>query len=374
MGTAYTPGLKVSAGMIVRKTRRLPLKGKALVSVGDEVTPDTVVALAELPGLMENVPVADRLGLEPGDALSAIKVKLGDKVEAGSLLAETHSFFGLFKSEVKSPIAGTVEMISEHTGRVGVRLAPTPVQVKAYVRGRVAEVIAEEGAVIETRAAFIQGIFGVGGERAGEIMVAVDSPADPLDESRIGPEAAGKVVVGGSNVSGSALKKACEMGAAAVVVGAIIDKDLTDFLGFDIGVAITGQEDVDLTLIVTEGFGSIPMADRTFRLLKSLEGQRASVNGATQIRAGVIRPEVIVPLDTLSAESVAEPTDGGRLEVGSDIRVIREPYFGLLGKVVDLPPEPRPIESGATVRVLEAELQDGRRVIVPRANVEIMEK
>ena len=374
MGTAYTPGLKVSAGTVVRKIRRLPLRGSVLVSIGDEVAPDTVIALAELPGLMENVPVADRLGLEPTDALSAVKVKLGDKIEVGSVLAETHSFFGLFKSEVKSPVAGTVEIISEHTGRVGVRLAPTPVQVKAYIRGRVAEVLPDEGAVIETRAAFVQGIFGVGVERSGEIMVAVDGPEDPLDESRIGPEAAGKVVIGGSNVSVSALRKACQMGAAAVVVGAIVDKDLTDFLGFDIGVAITGQEDIDLTLIVTEGFGLIPMAERTFRLLKSLEGRPASVNGATQIRAGVIRPEVIVPLDTLPAESAVEPTDSQRLEVGSDIRVIREPYFGLLGKVVALPPEPRPIESGAVVRVLEAELQDGRRVMVPRANVEIMEK
>ena len=83
---------------------------------------------------------------------------------------------------------------------------------------------------------------------------------------------------------------------------------------------------------------------------------------------------MIVPLDALPSESHGEPTDGGQLEVGSDIRVIREPYFGLLGTVVELPPEPRPIESGATVRVLEAELQDGRRVVVPRANVEIMEK
>jgi hypothetical protein len=373
MGTAYTPGLKVSAGTVVRKLRRLPLKGKVLVSVGDVVSPDTVVALAELPGIMQNVRVAEQLGMEPADALAAIVVKPGDKIEAGTILATSRSFFGLFKTEIKSQVAGTVELVSEHTGHIGVRQAPKPVQVTAYVSGKVAEVIPEEGAVIETRAAFIQGIFGVGGERTGEIMIAVNGPSDELTEDRIGPEAAGKILVGGCNIGGAALRKACEVGAVGVVVGAIIDKDLIDFLGYDIGVAITGQEDIDTTVIITEGFGSIPMAERTFRLLRSIQGRQASINGATQIRAGVIRPEVISPLDDQTGAEVAAG-EGQMLDVGADIRIIREPYFGLLGKVAALPPEPVTIDSGAVVRVLEADLQDGRRVAVPRANVEIIEK
>ena len=73
-----------------------------------------------------------------------------------------------------------------------------------------------------------------------------------IDESM-----AGKIIVGGSNVSGAALRKANQVKAAGVVVGAIIDRDLIDFLGYDIGVAITGQEDIDTTLVITEGFGSI---------------------------------------------------------------------------------------------------------------------
>jgi hypothetical protein len=374
MGTAYTPGLKVSAGTVVKKLRRLPLKGNVLVSVNDDVTPDTVIAQAELPGIMHNVRIAEQLGLEPPDAIAAVKVKQGDKVETGAILAETKSFFGLLKSEVKAPVAGTVELISEHTGHVGIRQAPEPVQVRAYVRGKVAEVIANEGAVVETKAAFIQGIFGVGGERVGEIKVVVAGPADQLDESQVGPEAAGKILIAGSNISGAALRKAASVGAAGVVVGAIIDKDLIDFLGYDIGVAITGHEDIDITLIITEGFGSIPMANRTFHLLKSLEGRQASINGATQIRAGVIRPEVIVPLEKLAIDVAEAGTDSQNLDIGADIRIIREPYFGLLGTVAALPPDPVAIDSGAVVRVLEAQLEDGRRVAVPRANVEIISK
>jgi len=116
------------------------------------------------------------------------------------------------------------------------------------------------------------------------------------------------------------------------------------------------------------------MAKRTFDLLVSLHGKKGSINGATQIRAGVIRPEVIVPLeeDVEIKEAGKELKEG--LIVGTYVRVIREPYFGKIGRVTALPPELQVIETEAKVRVLELELEDGKRVIVPRANVEIIEE
>ena len=65
----------------------------------------------------------------------------------------------------------------------------------------------------------------------------------------------GKVVVGGSFLSADAMKQAKEVGVAGLVVGGIHDKDLRALLGYDLGVAITGTEQVGFTLILTEGFG-----------------------------------------------------------------------------------------------------------------------
>lgn len=369
MGTAYTPGLKVSASTTVRKTRRLPLKGDVVVGVGDEVSPRTVVARTNIPGILRTVKAAAQLGIDADELPRALVVKQGDTVEARQLLAETRSFFGMFRSEARSPVDGTVELISEITGQIGIRERPNPVEVDAYVQGSVVSVLEGEGVVVETRGALIQGIFGVGGERQGAVRMAAQDPAEALTETHLTPDMAGQVVVGGSNISGAALRRASEIGVAGVVVGAIVDRDLIDFLGYDIGVAITGHEAINLTLILTEGFGTIRMADRTFRLLQSLAGQTASINGATQIRAGVIRPELIVPR-AAAAEGEGERLD---LELGTPIRIIREPYFGQLATVAALPPELQEIPSGALVRVLEAKLQNGEQVVVPRANVEIIE-
>ncbi len=370
MATAYTPGLTVTAQTIIRKTRRLPLKGQVLTTKGATVKPATVVARAELPGPVTTVRAAEKMGMEPPEIMALLKKGVGDTVTQGEILAEHKALWGLFKSSVEAPVSGTIEFLSEVTGNLGIRHAPTPVEVTAYLRGTVAEVLEGEGAVIEARGAFIQGIFGVGGERQGTLVNVAQSPDEVVAATALGPQHAGKVLAVGSLIHGALLRAAAQHGVVGLVGAGIIDTELKEWLGFDIGVAITGNENLPLSVVVTEGFGQLPMAQRTFELLRSLEGKAASLSGATQIRAGVIRPEVIVPHDDM--EGGVRSSSGQNLELGTPIRLIREPYFGQLATVAALPHEPVEIETGATVRILEANLGDGRVVVVPRANVEII--
>ena len=62
-----------------------------------------------------------------------------------------------------------------------VREPPIPVEVNAYVRGRVVEELPGEGVVVEATGALLQGIFGVGGETWGALAMAVDSPGRRAD-------------------------------------------------------------------------------------------------------------------------------------------------------------------------------------------------
>jgi len=372
LGSAYTPGLTVSGDTVVQKVRRLPIKGEVMVKVGDAVNHDQVVARAMLPGLLQTIRLAEKLGVEAREAPGFTSLKPGSEVKAGDLIASTKGFlFGWGKSQVTSDFTGVVESISEVTGNILVREPAIPVDMTAYISGTVVDVMPDEGAVIETRGAMVQGIFGVGGERNGEIRVAVDSADDVLDAGNILDTDAGKILVGGAGVTAAALKKANESGVVGLVIGAVRDIDLIEFLGYDIGVAITGQEAINVTIVATEGFGQLRMAERTFKLLKSIEGRSASINGATQIRAGVIRPEIIAPIAHTAAEVPPGHSDMS-LETGTPIRIIREPYFGRLGAVTELPAQLQTVESGAEVRVLMAKLDDGQVVCVPRANVEII--
>src|SRR5262249_6421021 len=202
---------------------------------------------------------------------------------------------GLFRSEARSPIVGTVESVSRVTGQVILRERPSPVEVTAYVDGTVVEELPGEGVVIETEGAYMQGIFGLGGEVHAPIRIAARSPDTVLDADAIVPDLAGAIVVGGAQLTLAALRRCLEIKVAGVVCGGFAYHDVKELLGYDIGVAITGHEKLATTLVVTEGFGRIAMARATYELLAANDGRPASMNGATQIRAGVIRPEIVIP-------------------------------------------------------------------------------
>lgn len=369
---AYTPGLKVKKATTVEKMRRLPLLGEVFPTVGDEVNYDHIVAKTEISGDPQIIKLSMQLGLEPEDCPKFFTKQIGDLVQKGETVAFYKALFGLIKKEIKTPVTGTIESYSDVTGQMILRGAPIPVEVDAYIPGKVIEVMPREGAIIQTNAAFIQGIFGIGGEVHGDIHVIVKSNDQTLDATMITADHNDKVLICGNMVTLDALKKAVEVGVAAIVSGGVRHDDLTTFTGEEIGVAITGQEEVGLTLIITEGFGRMNMSDRTFNLLKEFEGYRASVNGTTQIRAGVLRPEIIVPHD-LQEEEVGEGMLKGMVP-GTPIRIIRQPYFGAIGVVHSLPVELQRLESESAVRVVNITLEGDKVVTVPRANVEIIEE
>ena len=376
MAHAYTPGLRVTEKTIVRKRRILPIPGEVLVKLGDRVRASDVVAKTDLPGGVRTVNVIHMLGIIPEEIRQFMLKQEGEHVEEGEPIAENKPFIKWFKTRVRAPITGTVESISEITGQVLLREPSKPLELPAYIDGEVVEVMEREGVTVQTVASFLQGIFGVGGETAGILTMAVQSPNEVLSADKITEAHRGKIVVGGSFAERATFDRAKEVGVRGIVVGGLDDRSLKDLLGYDLGVAITGTEDIGFTLILTEGFGKISMARKTFHLLRSKEGQKASINGATQIRAGVIRPEIIIPDLTARVEEVrtTETWEREALKEGDPVRVIREPYFGQIGTVKALPHALQQIESGSLARVLEVTFPNGKSVTVPRANVEIIEE
>jgi hypothetical protein len=114
------------------------------------------------------------------------------------------------------------------------------------------------------------------------------------------------------------------------------------------------------------------MSDRAWSLLAARAGRLASVSGATQIRAGVVRPEVLIP-EGDAGGAAAEAETGAGLGVDSLVRVIRAPGFGRIGRVVELPSELRRLDTESMVRVVMVVFPEhGVPVALPRANVEVI--
>ena len=363
MSKSYTPGLKVLEKTSVKKERLLPLSGAVHVSVGQNVLPDEIVASTKIPGNVQMINVANELNLDPEQVPEMMLFKVDEKVEKGQIVARSKGLFGLFKSEVKSPIDGTIGNISSVTGQVIITEPHIPIEVDAYIPGSVLETFDKEGVVLESTGALIQGIIGIGGEQKGYIEV--------IDNNNLNDTHKDKILIIKSNLTSALYQNACNVGVKGIVCGGIDYSTLTEILKRPLGVAITGMENT-LTVIVTEGFGNISMAERTFNLLSKNIGNFCSINGATQIRAGVMRPEIFIGSenklnleDTFDEESLI-------ISINSKVRIIREPYFGKIGKVIELPSQLVKIDTETTSRVARIEFEDGTKEIIPRANLEVI--
>jgi len=370
MAQLFTPGLQISADTLVSKRRELSQRGRVLVSVGDSLRADTVVAEADREGELQIVKVADELGVEPTSLQRYMQVSIGDSVNEGNCIAEASGLWGLFRTTVLAPISGVVEFISSSTGHVGIRAPKKIIELRAYIDGVVSRVESERAVVIDARATLVQGIFGVGGEHVGILTMLNVAVDDSITESDIPEGIVGSILVGGHSPTLGALRKAVRNRAVGFVTGSIDDTTLREYVGYDIGVALTGDEPVSMTLIVTEGFGRIPMNQEIVDVLRRVSGERTSINGSTQVRAGALRPEIIAPPSSTEKSSGVSALAG--LVEGAPVRLIRVPYFGMRGVVTKLPRELVQIETGAYARVAHVQLDsEQREIVVPRANLEI---
>lgn len=319
--------------------------------------------------------VARKLDVSPALIRAYMRYREGDEVRQGTILADIPS--GLGVDYCYAPATGVIEKICTRTGTVTIVRPSKSAQVDAYIEGTVKEVYPERGALVETTAAYVQGVFGLGFENHGPLRVIARDPSETLEAGDITPDLAGAVVVGGARVTLEAMRKALHEGVAGIVSGGADMDDLVRLLDREIAVGITGQEDLDLTIVLTEGFGSMPMAEDVFEFLRAAEGRTVSMNGSTQVRAGVVRPEIVLPLeddepaDPLEELLAHREAEKGEPTVGAKVRIVRNPKFGRWGTVVSVPSEPVRFETEALLPAAEVELDDGSRVFVPLANLEV---
>lgn len=297
-----------------------------------------------------------------------LSVMVGETVEIGRVLVSA-GIGG--KRPLVSPVFGKVTAISRSEGTITIKPLYQPTEVLAHIAGTVSAVEPGEGVEITTVGHLIQGVIGYGGERVGELHSPAGADGDLRPED-LPEDLQGKVIVGRCGVTLAALKRCAEGGAAGLVLGCADYDVLKEFLAADPLQATGPSADCPFTIVLVNGFGNLPLADETYAELAGLAGRTASLDGTTQLRAGVVRPEVIVPV--AAEDQVSErPAAPAALAPGMRVMIIREPGFGVIGRVKSLSSRPQPAASGAlaAMAVVAAE-SDGREWVVPQANLKVI--
>ncbi len=383
-----TPEAPIAASVLVRKERRLPVAGDVLVRVGSRVEPDDTVAQALLPDPPITLNLAQLLGTRPKGLTKRLAKPIGANLDAGDVIISRRQ--GLRSQQVKSPVAGTLRSYDESTGEAIIQPGGTMFRLPAHLRGLITEQIPYRGVFIETPAAVVRGILGIGGEQHGVLKVAVSDENEELLPDQIDPRLTYAVVLGGSTTTAAALQKAIENGVRAIIIGSIMEAELRAFLGYLDGLhgwemgrtgwmfpppvpAAVLPPPPKLTLIITEGFGRVPMTRRAFELLAAYDSQEVAVDGTTRLRNGLARPEVIVPLGRTTtvrpASKIAAP-----VVVGSTVRLLDPKHLGTVTKVIALAQGRQQVDSGLNVPAAQVTLPDGGgRLWSPLVNLEVLE-
>jgi hypothetical protein len=340
---------------LIQCERRLPLPGEVLVHHSERVEPTDVVARVHRKQDFRILDVARKLHVPRSQVKRFMLKGVGDSVEAGQPLAVRG---GILRQIVRAPDKG--EIVAVGNGRVLLQVAPELVEVRAHLKGTVAGVTPGIGVVIEAAGAIVQGAWGCGEEAFGVLRVVAERPDEPLRAKSIDVACHGAIVIGGGWIDASALQQAEQLQVRGLIAGSM-DGDLR-----------AQAQAAPFPVILTEGFGRVPMADPVFQLLRGQSGREASISAETRARFGVMRPEILIPLPTESRPS-PPPPPGAPLTVGAQVRLVRPPYLGAVGVVSAIVEKARRVESGAQVHGAEVELGGNTgTVFVPYVNLELL--
>ncbi len=353
MSNPASPVLTVCGNMSLARTRRIPPGARITVERHSGVCATDVVATADVSGQMVSVDAAALLGVAKGRILDCLAVGIGDKVTEGQVIGRRDALMGIFKTVLVSPLNGTVESVSRVSGHLMIRETSHPVNVRAYIAGRVEKIDQKNGVTVSTTGALIQGVVGVGGEVTGTLCSTRDE------------NLAGRIVCAFESIDAQGLRHFRDAGALGVIAPGIDGKALMNFCGAHLNPAATGDENVGITMVFTEGFGALPMAAKTRSILMALMNREVSMSGVTQVRAGVIRPELIGPPVTV-ADGENSHSIPGRL-----VKILRGRHMGREALIMDEPATPQLLPSGISALIYRLKLTDSGDVItVPRVNVE----
>lgn len=216
----------------------------------------------------------------------------------------------------------------------------------AGVTGEVVKILPQKAVLIKSSGVIVRGVFGHGEDSEGEIIV-VTKGDQPLKPDLIDQKASSKILVCGFVTSLEVVKKAEAFLSSGLVCGGI-NKDILP--------------KTKLAMLVTEGFGRIPLNYRTFEFLKKVESRHVFLSPnhkellvTKRFGSGHDHPDSFDELPEDAAEAFVEP------QIGQMVQVFVEQHFGYTGKIKSIKKDQ-----------IEIQLDEGGKIVVPERNLGVI--
>jgi hypothetical protein len=186
----------------------------------------------------------------------------------------------------------------------------------------------------------------------------LEKPDDVLNAGRLDVSLRGSVILGGHVRDLETLKAAAELPVRGLILSSLLSP------------LIVPAYQMRYPIIVTDGFGAMPMNSAAFKLLTTNNKREVTVNAEHFDRYAGNRPEVIIPLPVSSEPP--EPNNFETFAVGQTVRLRRPPSAGMIGTLSSLPAGLSTLPTGLRAPAAEVKLESGETLLVPLVNLEVV--
>jgi hypothetical protein len=333
--------------------------------LGWPLIPQTLVQRERWPGRLRGYSHVSSL-VYPGQEVQPDQPVL--RLERGEMLEQVQALPHL-------PLLTASRQSVDSQGTEVATLSTGPLVLPAGLRGRVVDVTRRGGVVIESSVLLLQGVLGAGRQVAGVLTMwqqgRTRRPSQPL----IPP---GALLVVPGPLTFTLLRQAQSSGVAGIIASSIAFSDFEGFLRTD-AIQLLDTADVelaqsrlpDLTLLLTEGLGSIAMPTHIINMLSTHQGSIALLSGVTAWRSQLV-PELVI---SLPAQKLVEspPTTiypELSLTLGAMVRVCNGEQEGSIGIIDYFFTYEQIFPSGVYARALRIKLEDGLFLTLPVSHVQ----
>lgn len=330
--------IRIYRDIITHIKRAVPKLGHINVDIGEEVSPEDILGEGQIFSGFININLAKKLQINPTQAHIYLKRRIGQTIYQDELLAEREDLLGFRKKLIFSPIDGIVDSYNTDSGDLKLRILPRKTKLVSGVYGIVDYIDKKSGAIsIRTKVNIINGVVGSGYEREG-ILNILGSREQLVSSKQILPDHRGQILVCGGLVFVDALRKALDVGVAGLISGGINAGDFATLADKDWNTTARIGADVGLSLLITEGFGSAPINEDIYVVLKKHHNKFVILNGnlaklvlpTDQLGSMIDIRKAKAPVKIMGTSSAVEEV---KLMVGSKVRVVSTMFLGTQGIV-----------------------------------------
>jgi len=340
--------LQIGCNQQIYRSFTLPHSSTVLVRIGQEVAAGDPIAEVRMPARFQVFDVVNNFKINPRHIDRYIERLVGEPVKAGDIIAQKS---GIIARIFRAPEDGMVVAIRD--GKITLALGEKVVQVLAAFPGTVVEIISEQGAVVATQGALLQGVWGNGLNESG-FLTRWGEEAGLEKEDGI----AGKIIVVDHCASRAQLNRYMAQQPAGMVFGSILPQVLPEL------------ERADIPTMVLVGFGELPIDPISSQMLKQMQGQTVALNATSPDPLEGTHPELILPGRAQFSEELFPAEE--LLKVGRRVRLLGKPYAGSVGTIIELPEQPEMFASGLVMEAVVVQRDDGQVIRVPRANIVVL--